>query len=57
MTRTNMIRHMLTATRVHGLTHEHLCRRCGITLTWERATRYQDACRDCAPYLGIKRAA
>lgn len=57
MTRQSLYTELLTATRIHGQTHEHLCRRCGITLTWERATRYQNACKDCAPYLGIKRAA
>jgi hypothetical protein len=55
MTRQSLYTELLTATRVHGLTHEHQCQRCGITITEGRSYRYDNTCRDCAPWLGVTR--
>lgn len=48
---------LFTATHIHPNTVNLTCRRCGIRINWDRAHRYDQTCRDCAPWLGIKRAA
>lgn len=55
MIRTHL--NLFTATHIHPNTTDYTCRRCGITINWDRANRYQQTCRDCAPYLGITRKA
>lgn len=44
----------VTVTRIQTTTG-HLCRRCGITITWDRQHRYNSICNDCTPYYSIKR--
>lgn len=46
----------LQATRItsHTTTHTN-CRRCGITITYDRSHRYNGACHDCAPYYNTPR--
>lgn len=45
----------MTGTRIQTLDTTHLCRRCGITITWDRQHRYASVCRDCTEYIPVTR--
>lgn len=46
---------MILAHHITTPTTGHLCQSCGITISEGRSYRYDNTCRDCAPYLGITR--
>jgi hypothetical protein len=48
-------RNLFIAHRIHTHPTTYACRRCGITITECRSYRYDNTCRDCAPWLGITR--